>query len=144
MLKLLIVSDSHGLKDELVDLVNRYKDYQVLHLGDYCISEKILDENNIIYVKGNCDFSRSLESRVLNIEGYKIFMTHGHKYKVKSNYMNIYYKALEENVNYCLFGHTHNEAMFKENKITFINPGSYKDSRSYVLIEDDKVYFKRD
>ncbi len=142
-MKLLIISDTHGLKDEIFNLVKQYPDYLVLHLGDYCIKENVLEDLNIIYVNGNCDLKNNYIERIIEIDNTKIFMTHGHKYNVKSTFMNIYYKALMCNANYCLFGHTHNETMFVENNITFVNPGSLKYNKSYVLIEEDKVLFKR-
>lgn len=143
MEKLLIISDSHGLTDELIKLCRSHRDYKILHLGDFCINEKTLNDLNICYVKGNCDFSRADSEKLLEINGKKIFMTHGNKYNVKSSIMNLYYKALELNVDYCLFGHTHHELMCIEDGITFLNPGSLKDTGSYIEIVEGKVSFKR-
>ncbi|MGM9972132.1 MAG: metallophosphoesterase family protein [Anaeroplasmataceae bacterium] len=143
MRKLLIVSDSHGEFEKLKELIYNHKDFYCIHLGDYCISDSVLDEMRICYVKGNCDFSRAEAEKILNIDENIIFMTHGHKYNVKSTYVNIYYKALECKARYCLFGHTHREVIFEEDGIIFINPGSFRDTGSYVEIIDDKVVFKR-
>ncbi len=141
MRPLLIVSDSHGLVDELLSLIYKYPNHTVLHLGDYCINEKILNDNNIIYVRGNCDFSRAQLERLELIDDKKIFMTHGHKYDVKYNDMRIYYKALEAQCDYCLFGHTHIPYKELKDNIWFINPGSFK-SGTYAVIENDNIQIK--
>lgn len=143
MRPLLIVSDSHGLKDELFELFLKYKDYYIIHLGDYCINDSLLEKRNICFVRGNCDLSFAPVERLLNIDGNIIFMTHGHKYNVKSQMNSLYYKALENKANYCLYGHTHIEALFSSEGITFINPGSFKSNRSYCVIENGEVIFKR-
>ena len=52
--------------------------------------------------------------------------------------MSLYYKALEINANYVLFGHTHFQEKFEKGGITFINPGSLKDNK-YALIEDGVI-----
>lgn len=144
MLKLLVISDSHGLEKELIELFNKYKDYTILHLGDYTIDEGILDKYNVIYVRGNCDFfSKAEVERIIEIDGVKIFMTHGHKYNVKLNLLNLVYKSLEVGANFTFFGHTHESCYFKEDGTVFINPGSLKYSRSYVVINDKEVLFER-
>lgn len=144
MKKFLVISDTHHQTKELIDLFEKYKDYVIIHCGDYCIDESILNKYNVIYVKGNCDIlSVHEEDRTLDIEGLRIFITHGHKYGVKSDFLRIKYKALEVGANYVFFGHTHIETYFCEDGISFINPGSLKYTNSYVIIEDDKVLFKR-
>ncbi len=142
-MKLLIVSDSHGEYDNLIKLFESHKGYLIIHCGDYCINEKLLNDYNVIYVKGNCDLSRAESERIFSVDSKKILLTHGHKYHVKSTLTNIYYKALEENCNYVLFGHTHRYFNFVEDGIHFINPGSFRDTGNYVEIIDDEVFLKR-
>lgn len=143
MQKWLIVSDSHGLTDELIALFERYKGYTIFHCGDLCISQSYIERFNVNLVRGNCDFSNAPQEIVDDFDFKKVFICHGHKYSVKMTLMNLFYKAVEYNVNYVFFGHTHDRCHFIEEGIEFINPGSYKDDRSYVLIEDGKVSFKK-
>ena len=131
-MKILILSDSH-YKD--IDIKNKY-DY-IFHLGDYGNSLDYLENNNIIYVKGNCDYYGD-KDRIIEINNKKIFLTHGDKYRVKESYNSIYYKALSINSNIVLFGHTHYQTVFIENNILFINPGAYKDGY-YVIIDDNYI-----
>lgn len=142
MLKLLIVSDSHKESNDLISLFEKYPDHTKIHLGDYQIDEDILNQYKVIFVKGNCDFSKADKEKVLFLDNKKFFITHGDRYKVKSTYNNIFYKAQELNADYCLFGHTHIKTKFSEENIWFLNPGSFKSERSYIIIENDEIKFK--
>lgn len=54
-MKFVVVSDSHGSYQELIDVVNINQDADIfIHLGDYEIPEYLL--NRFIFCKGNCDF----------------------------------------------------------------------------------------
>lgn len=144
MKKLLVISDSHHELNELIELCEKYKDYMIIHCGDYCIDEDILDKYGVIYVRGNCDaLSKAPSERLIDVDGEKIFITHGHKYGVKEDLLRLKYKALEQGISYVFFGHTHVETYFKEDGVVFINPGSLRYTRSYALIEDGKVLLKR-
>ena len=117
-MKALIFSDSHGnpfymkkiVKDDL------FSEY-VFFLGDGLSDlEEVQREypDKIYYaVRGNCDtFMRSLSGsydcdRILEIEGKRIWLTHGHNNNVKYGENGIYYKAKENNIDIVLYGHTH-------------------------------------
>jgi len=64
------------------------------------------------------------------VEGYKIFLTHGHLYGVKSGLQNLYYKSKEEGADIALFGHSHIAVNEEIGGIVFLNPGSIGDKRS--------------
>jgi putative phosphoesterase len=100
----------------------------ILHLGDYATDgEKIAEELgiNIIIVKGNGDpVSNHNDYELINIEGKKVFLTHGHKHNVNEGIDNIYYKGLELGADIILYGHTHIPVNIKENNIIIMNPGS--------------------
>ena len=129
-MKILVLSDSHSSSIK-IDLSSF--DY-AFHCGDRGFS-KLSDD--VIYVKGNCDFSGDKE-KLVEINGKKIFITHGNLYNVKINYMNLYYKALELKADIVLFGHTHKQIVFSEDNILFINPGAYEDG-CYAIINDNNI-----
>lgn len=141
-MKILLISDSHGARQELLDLFEKYKGFEIIHCGDYEIDESILMKYNVHFVPGNCD-RKSIASplKCLEIDYKKIFITHGHLYNVKFTYDLIVYKALEAQVDYCFFGHTHRHTVFKEEGITFVNPGSmaFAREKTYVTIIDDEI-----
>ncbi len=134
-MKILILSDNHYKKIAL-DL-SKY-DF-VLHAGDYGEEDDFLVSNGVSLVRGNCDSKGELE-RVIKINNLTIFITHGHLYNVKMDYLRLIYKAMSVNANICIFGHTHIQECFIENGIYFINPGAYKDL-CYTEIIDDEIIF---
>ena len=129
-MRILVLSDSHSTNIK-IDFSSF--DY-VFHCGDRGFS-KLSDD--VIYVKGNCDFAGDNE-KLIEINGKKIFITHGNIYNVKYNYMNLYYKALELKADIVLFGHTHKQIVFSENNILFLNPGAYENG-CYAIINDTNI-----
>lgn len=133
-MKILVLSDSHY--EDII--LNTSYDY-IIHCGDYGQSQKLLDLNKALYVRGNCDFNGQKEI-IEVINNKKILITHGDLYNVKINYNRLVYKAVSEEVNICFYGHTHNQNYFYADDILFINPGAYLNG-SYVEIINDEILF---
>lgn len=122
------------MTDEMFKLFKEYKNYKIIHLGDYCIKKELLDKYDVLTIKGNCDFEGIVETELIDND-MKMFITHGDKYNVKMRLDRIYYKALEEDCNYILFGHTHYPVCEELNGVYILNPGSLVDN-SYITIEN--------
>lgn len=149
MVKIFVVSDTHGNIDEFIRFVKPLeKPDLIIHLGDY-VEDSLAIEKSLnvktIKVKGNCDFSQKgiEEEIVLDIEGKRIFATHGHNYDVKMGILNVFYKAKEEKIDLVLYGHTHKPSIVLEEGITFLNPGSPSmprglNKRTFAIIDIDK------
>ncbi len=129
-MKILVISDTHAifrgaykLKAQLSPDVQ-----EIWHLGDHAKDVKEISNLfnlPVFSVKGNCDPGATAPaSLLLERGGYKIFLTHGHLYGVKSNLTRFYYTALEEEIDVVCFGHTHIPVYFEENNKHFFNPGS--------------------
>ena len=126
-MKLILVSDSHGNKAGIDRIFNTLQfDYLFFmgdglgDIGDYSYLE------NVYMVCGNCDFfSKEVVEREIEISGYKIFMTHGHKYGVKMGLSKLIEKAKEIGANIVFYGHTHIQKVEKIDGIYFINPGKF-------------------
>jgi hypothetical protein len=135
-MRIAVVSDTHGNYKEFLRLIESQEKFDMLfHLGDYVDDaeklKKILSVPTII-VKGNGDYwSNYNEDEVIEIEGKKILLTHGHKYNVRFNYTNLYYRGLELEADLVLFGHTHVPINIKENNLIIMNPGSPSLPRSH-------------
>jgi len=142
MRNLLIISDTHRDTSLMEELIKKYKGYMIIHCGDYCVKRDILDKYDITCVDGNCDQYDDNIEKVIEIDSKRILITHGHKYRVKMGYMNLYYRAMELMCDYVFFGHTHEACVFSDNNITFINPGSLKYGRTYAVIENDEAIIK--
>jgi putative phosphoesterase len=146
-MKILVISDTHGdIENVKKILANNDECEMVIHLGDYFRDalklQELFPNFSYEYVYGNSDFMIGdipIE-KIIEVEGVKIFITHGHKYSVKWDFEKLYRKAENENVQALLFGHTH-EAVFENKGNYFIlNPGSTCDakgmeSESYAILE---------
>lgn len=144
-MRVLIVSDSHGLRKELQELKNFHEDVDLfIHCGDSELSPQDPVLEGFEIVQGNCDFNGNFPNQLLlNAQDHKIFVTHGHLYQVKSNLLNLHYKAQEMNANIVCFGHSHLLGVEKIDKTLFINPGSIRlprgrKEKTYVIIDIEK------
>lgn len=138
-MKLLVVSDTHGELEKLKILANKYNDYTKIHLGDRGFDKSELDSLGFIYVDGNCD-TQDNKDKLLEIDGLKIFITHGDKYSVKYSLDKLYFKALSLEAEYVFYGHTHIQRIIEANGIKFINPGSLLND-NYCVIDDEIKLF---
>ena len=144
-MKIAVVSDTHGDISFFLEAMKNIKGVEkILHLGDYDIDGYNIEKKTgiITYiVAGNNDIgSREVQDKVLNIEGHKILMTHGHKYNVYFGIDRLVYRAEEIGVDLVLYGHTHYFMDEHVGPIRVINPGSASlprgnDQASFVILE---------
>lgn len=129
-MKALVISDTHGKIDNVVSFIKKHSDLFdcIWHLGDhYKDGQKISSVTGLdVYaVKGNCDaYAIASEDVYLDVDGYRIMLTHGHLYGVKYSMLRLHLKAMEEKCDMVCFGHTHVAAEGGESGITLFNPGS--------------------
>jgi len=129
---ILVISDTHGNSGAIGQLLQNYQGMlaAVVHLGDYArdmarYARSDKDSNIYYIVNGNTDpLVDAYDERVVEVAGKRIFITHGHRYDVKTKLDNLIYKAQELQVDACLFGHTHLATTFTQDGIVFLNPGS--------------------
>lgn len=148
-MKILVISDTHGDIDKAEKAIRRNRDADlIIHLGDYFRDAQklsaIFPDIPFEYIYGNSDFMIEdvPAEKLLELEGKRIFLTHGHRYSVKWDYEKLYRKAEELKVDLLLFGHTHIPDLIKRNGYYVLNPGSTSDPRddsneSYAIIEID-------
>jgi uncharacterized protein len=148
MSKVLIVSDSHGLTRELEVLRKRHLDEVdlMIHCGDSQLDHEDKAITGYLTVMGNCDFNGFPLDTITELAGRKIFVTHGHRYSVKTSLMNLKYKAEETGADIVCFGHSHILGAEMIGKTLFLNPGSIRLPRerlekTYVILDlsDDKI-----
>ena len=109
-MKYLIVSDNHGDRNILVEIVNRYVDRvdHMFHCGDSEL--KANDElwEHFTVVTGNCDYDPGYKKeQVVSIGDDVIYMTHGHLSNVRFGLTMLSLQAQEAGANIALFGHIH-------------------------------------
>ena len=128
-MKYLVLSDSHGNVDNMVRAVEREKPDGIIHLGDCWRDAEELHELfprlPLEQVPGNCDFGRfeALE-RVLILDDHRVLIAHGHTMGVKTGLLRAQYRALEQNADLLLFGHTHVPLVDASAQPMLLNPGS--------------------
>lgn len=139
-MKLLVFSDSHGHLAGMESAILQEQPDRIIHLGDHVRDvEKIREKFPrlpIHNVAGNCDFGTQLpDTDTVEVSGVRIFLTHGHRYYVKSQYLRAIYAAQEQEADVLLFGHTHRAECFREKEMWVMNPGAAGPKGTYGVIE---------
>ena len=142
-MKILICSDSHTRLDYFQKVIDFEEPEMIIIAGDHSTDavdmSLVYSEIPFKIVRGNTDYfdkdTRDIE--IFEVNGKKVFLTHGHLFGVKSNLNEIEKKAVSENADICIFGHTHREYMKEIDGITYLNPGALQD-RKYVIYDGKK------
>lgn len=124
-----VVSDTHRMSKYINLAKGAIKKADILiHLGDNIEDVEMLEkgfDGEVYAVAGNCDYtSKYPKEGIIEVNGKKIFFTHGDLYGVKSSINNIYYRGRELEADIVLFGHTHQQMVEKEHGMILMNPGS--------------------
>lgn len=125
-MKVLVISDTHGLTGAVQKIIDGTAFDCLIHLGDHNRDvEKLTlpDTLKKISVAGNCDHS-GIEEDVIKIGDISMMLCHGHRFGVKNNHQRLLRRAQELGVAVVLFGHTHLPFEHEENGILLLNPGS--------------------
>lgn len=124
-----VVGDTHGNLDGARRVIAAMGDIEMLlHTGDYYSDGLALAKKLDIPVKGvagNCDRGvKGPEEEEVQVAGWRILLVHGHRYRVKFGYLNLFYRAQEVGADMVVFGHTHCAQAFSSGGIEFLNPGT--------------------
>ena len=152
MLRILIMSDSHG-RNENVELAiaqvrEEIGEFQMLiHLGDVGDAREIESLAGVpcYIVRGNTDYdAKLLNANVIEAGGDRIFATHGHLYQVDMRLDLLRFAALENDCDIAMYGHTHVPYLEEDpDDVTILNPGSISKPRqadhryTYMVMEID-------
>lgn len=148
-MKILVFSDSHGALGNLYEAVEREAPDRILHLGDHYRDAEDLGLAfgglDILYVPGNCDYAAQIPPSIeTELDGVRIFLTHGHLFGVKSGTARLLLEAQRRGVPLALFGHTHTVFLETQGGVTLFNPGCcgrFTSRPSYGVIETDHGHF---
>ena len=155
-MRILIVSDTHGKHDNLRKIFSTEEAFDlILHLGDaeggY---EDILSLTPcpLHIVAGNMDGLSGLpEEKMLTLDGYRVWMRHGHQEGVSSRLDNLGEEEEEREEIMVFFEQTIMPYLETGSGITYVNPGSISFPRplgkvpSYVVMDisnDGRVVFE--
>ncbi len=148
-MKILIVSDTHGRHENLEKVLEQEKPIDMLiHLGDTEGGEdyiEVIAECETEIVAGNNDFFSDLPmEKIIYVEDYKIFLTHGHYLQVYSGTGRLREEAACRGANMVMYGHTHYPMIEEDEDMIILNPGSLSYPRqegrrpSYIVMEIDE------
>lgn len=127
-MRLLVVSDTHG-KAPLGLIANLAAACdRVVHLGDgFDDGQKLalMQPTPVIQVLGNSDLPLSVvPEKILEIAGWTILLTHGHRYGVKTSLVKLVDHADAMGANLALFGHIHRRRWEDAGKVKAFCPSS--------------------
>lgn len=143
-MRLVVMSDSHRAVRNLYEIVEKHKENTDLFvfLGDV---DRDFDDVLMLYpdinyerVAGNNDWNTVYSyEKLLNLDGRKVFICHGHTQRVKYGYEQIVNCSKNLGVDLCLFGHTHIPYSSYEDGLYVLNPGAVC-SGEYALVDIEK------
>lgn len=152
MLRILIMSDSHGRNENVELAIAQVREeiggFQMLiHLGDVGDARELESLAGVpcYIVRGNTDYdAKLLNANVIEAGGHRIFATHGHLYQVDMRLDLLRFAALENDCDIAMYGHTHVPYLEEDpDDITILNPGSISKPRqadhryTYMVMEID-------
>ncbi len=130
-MRILIVSDSHGRDEYLLAAIEAERPFDLLiHLGDFQTDEREIEKMAgvpVFMVSGNCDYyTRISDVRFVELEGFRIFMAHGHNHGVRwGDTRRLTRTARQHGCDIVMFGHTHCPVEDRTDpKLLVLNPGS--------------------
>lgn len=147
MKKIVVLSDTHKNLKAIAKIAEIMDESDmVIHLGDHYSDMDLYEpllKGKLYRVHGNCDYGIQKEI-ILEVEGRKIFATHGDLYGVKSGTERLVKRAKELGCDVALYGHSHRAKIEEIDGITVINPGSTAytsptKSFCYMVINGDKL-----
>lgn len=128
-MKIVVFSDSHGNTANMQQVLEIERPHVVFHLGDGRRDIKLVMEQwpdvELFSVVGNCDWrSRGNTEQLVEVEGVRFLLSHGHYYGVKSGLQTYVTYGHNNHADVLLFGHTHEPCLWDDRDMILLNPGS--------------------
>lgn len=147
-MKILVFSDSHSYTDFMVECTRRVQPDALIHLGDYYADADAFctefPDIPLYAVPGNCDQYRGGYQpdpvAVVELDGVRFFLTHGHKHGVKCGLEKLKVEARRAGAHAVLFGHTHEQLIVQEDGLWVVNPGTCGlfNTKAVLIVTVDK------
>lgn len=147
MKTIVVVSDNHysPIPDRLKSVIDE-ADY-FFWLGDgVSMLGDLLFHKGLHAVRGNNDYPAFPNEEVVEVEGVKCFLTHGHLYGVRQSLLPLRLRAQELGCTAAFFGHTHEAYEGVDDGVTLLNPGALSSlinpTYAYCVVTGDKIITK--
>lgn len=144
-MKILVISDSHGAFEKILEIFRKTRYDAVIFLGDGLRDAQDLYRVSgaapVYTVCGNCDFfAQSVpDMQLLELDGRRVLITHGHRQSVKSGLWALEDTARRMGADIALFGHTHKKFFGERDGLILANPGSVSNGQYAVLTTGKKT-----
>jgi len=121
---LVVISDSHGRNEVFTQLREMYPTASAyLHCGDSECPASELD--GFVSIQGNNDLYFDYPKQIiLDLDGIRVLLIHGHQYPMYAVTEKLIEKAINEECQLVLYGHTHVYKVTQYKDIVLVNPGS--------------------
>lgn len=150
--KVLILSDSHGYDNLLLNVLKK-ENYDIsIFAGDYTTDLTFMKAHFDYFVDGNNDYQHK-DVEIFEVEELKFVLVHSHQFFSfdKEKYfsrMREFGKKYDADI--VVYGHTHYQLIDDESKPILVNPGSIalprgpKKKGSYIVatVDKNKINFK--
>ncbi len=148
-MRAIVLSDSHNNTascERAIASVGEKNIDMIIHLGDIARDVDYLESLyypiKVVSVLGNNDFRDEPFERVIDFDGHKIFICHGHTQGVNYGTEKLEATAREKECEAALFGHTHQPKLEKcDDGMIILNPGSVSRPRgsrpSFAVLETE-------
>lgn len=142
--KILVFSDSHRSRVDMIDAIEEQSPDMVVHLGDL---QRDAEELGYVYPKlplvsvpGNCDgWTMEPAIRQFHAEGKTVLLSHGHLWGVKQGYDLAISEARKAKADILLFGHTHRAYCELVDGLWVMNPGTSRRSYGTILLDRGQI-----
>ena len=127
-MRIAVISDSHGdhrAIDQAVKLIGKADVW--LHAGDHSQDARqisALTGGQVVVVAGNCDGHAAKPDEFIELPDFRIWLTHGHRYRVRESRDELIYWARQFQAQVVVYGHTHIPDMYWDQDLLLFNPGS--------------------
>lgn len=137
-MRIAVISDSHGDFRNVGRVRPQLGRIEwLLHAGDHLQDASRIavslgvDPAKVRAVAGNCDHPfREPTHQMIEFDGVRVLMTHGHHYGVKGSLDRLQQRAEQERARVVIFGHSHIAMQVEHGGILYVNPGSISQPRS--------------
>lgn len=147
-MRAIVLSDSHNNVSACEAAISASGKLDlIIHLGDIARDTDYLEAlyypTKVLSVLGNNDFLRQGDyERVIDFDGHKIFICHGHTLGVRTGTDRLEAMARQKGCEAALFGHTHQSCLKKrDDGFLILNPGSVSQPRggkpSFAILETE-------
>ena len=132
-MRILVAGDTHGRISPLINEIKLPEFDYMFFTGDFIADAgRIARRKALKYkgVRGNCDPKTGHEEQIIEMDGKRFYLIHGHQLAVKKDYDLLWQRGVELRADMVIFGHTHKAYCEKIDGIWLLNPGSPSYPRS--------------